>query len=144
MLYKIRCNPVHPLNCALPGPCVPVRITRGAQVSHRYTHASPRCRTSQYHRIFIPFSVSLENDLANPVLDGVGLAGFFIGLSCSFTTIVFYYFSLSLLSVHRLVLRGSVLRTDKVYCISLSHSFALPTFFNNNNNNNNEKALVKI
>ena len=45
MLYKIRCNPVHPLNGALPGPCVPVRVTRGALVSHRFTYALPRCRT---------------------------------------------------------------------------------------------------
>ena len=35
-----------------------------------------RCRTLQYSRTFIPFSVSLWNDLANPVFDGVGLAGF--------------------------------------------------------------------
>ena len=27
MLYKIRCNPVHPLNGALPGPYVPARVT---------------------------------------------------------------------------------------------------------------------
>ena len=46
MLYKIRCNPVHPLNGALPGPYVPVRVTRGALVAHRYTYAPPRCRTS--------------------------------------------------------------------------------------------------
>ena len=76
MLYKIRCNPVHPLNGALPGPYVPVRVTRGALVAHRYTYAPPRCRTLQYSRTFIPFSVSLWNDLANPVFDGVGLAGF--------------------------------------------------------------------
>ena len=31
MLYKIRCNPVHPLNGALPGQYVPVRVTRGAR-----------------------------------------------------------------------------------------------------------------
>ena len=76
MLYKIRCNPVHPLNGALPGPSVPVRVTRGALVAHRYTYAPHRCRTLQYSRTFIPFSVSLWNDLANPVFDGVGLAGF--------------------------------------------------------------------
>ena len=76
MLYKIRCNPVHPLNGALPGPYVPVRVTRGALVAHRYTYALPRCRTSHYSRTFIPFSVSLWNDLANPVFDGVGLVGF--------------------------------------------------------------------
>ena len=76
MLYKIRCTPMHPLNGALPGPYVPVRVTRGALVAHQYTYAPSRCGTSQYRRTFIPFSVSLWNDLANPVLDGVGLAGF--------------------------------------------------------------------
>ena len=76
MLYKIRCNPVHPLNSVLPGPYVPVLVTRGTLVAHRFTYAPPRCRTLQYSRIFIPFSVSLWNDLANPVFDGVGLAGF--------------------------------------------------------------------
>ena len=76
MLYKIRCNPVHPLNGAQPGPNVPVRVTRGALVAHRYTYAPPRCRTSQYSRTFIPLAVSLWNDLAIPVFDGVGLAGF--------------------------------------------------------------------
>ena len=76
MLYEIRCNPVHPLNGALPGPYVPVRVTRGALVAHRYTYAPPRCRTSHSSRTFIFLSVSLWNDLANPVLDGVGLAGF--------------------------------------------------------------------
>ena len=76
MLYKIGCNPVHPLNGALPGSYVPVRVTRGALVAHRYSYAPPFCRTLQYSRTFIPFSVSLWNDLANPVFDGVGLAGF--------------------------------------------------------------------
>ena len=65
MLYKIRCNPMHPLNDALPGPYVPVRVTGGALVAHRYTYAPPRCRTSQYRRTFVPLSVSLLNDLAN-------------------------------------------------------------------------------
>ena len=37
MLYKMRCNPMHPLYDALPGPCVPLRVTRGAVVAHRYT-----------------------------------------------------------------------------------------------------------
>ena len=76
MLYKIRCNSVHPLNGALHGPYVPARITRGALVVHRYTYAPPRCRTLQYSRTFIPFSVSLWNDISNPVFDGVVLAGF--------------------------------------------------------------------
>ena len=54
---------------------VPARVTRGALVAHRYTYAQPRCRTLQYRRTFIPFSVSLCNDLAGSVFDGVGLAG---------------------------------------------------------------------
>ena len=76
MLYNIRCNQVHPLNGALPGQCVPVRVTHGALVAYRYTDAVPRCRTSQCRRNFILLSVSLWNDLANPIFDGVGLAGF--------------------------------------------------------------------
>ena len=42
MLYKIRCNPMHPLNGSLPGPYVSVRVTRGALVAHRCTYAPPR------------------------------------------------------------------------------------------------------
>ena len=76
MLYKNGCYPVHPLNGALPGPYVPARVTGGALVAHRYTYAPPRCSTLQYSRTLIPFSVSLWNDLANLVFDGVGLAGF--------------------------------------------------------------------
>ena len=76
MLYKIKCNLMHPLNDAVPGPFVPLRVTRGALVAHRCTYTSPRCRTSQYHRTFVSLSVSLWNVLADPVFDGVGLAGF--------------------------------------------------------------------
>ena len=76
MLYKIRCNPKHPLSGALPVPHVPVRVTRGALIAHRYTLVPPRCRTSQYSRTFIPLSVSLWNNLVDLVFDGVGLAGF--------------------------------------------------------------------
>ena len=76
MLYKIRCRAMHPLNGALPGPYLPVRVTRGALVTHQYTYAPTRCRDSQCSKTFIPSSVSMWNDLANPVFDGVGLAGF--------------------------------------------------------------------
>ena len=48
MLYKIRYNPMNPLNGALPGLYVPVRVPRGALVAHWYTYAPPRCRTSLY------------------------------------------------------------------------------------------------
>ena len=75
MLYKIRCNPMHPLYGALV-PYVPVQVTRSAVIAYRLTYASPRCRTSQYRQTFIPLSVSLWNDLGDPVFDGVGLASF--------------------------------------------------------------------
>ena len=65
MLYKIRCNPVHPLNGALPALYVPVWVTCCALVAHRYTYVPPRCRTLQYSRTFIPLSGSRWDDLAN-------------------------------------------------------------------------------
>ena len=40
MLYKIRCNPMHPLCGALPVPYMPVRVTRGAVIAHRFTRTS--------------------------------------------------------------------------------------------------------
>ena len=76
MLFKIMSNPMHPLSGALPLPYVPARVTRGALVDHRHSFAPPRCRTSQYRRTFVLLSVSLWNDLSDPVFDGVGLAGF--------------------------------------------------------------------
>ena len=74
--YKTRCNPMHPHNGALPVPFVPVRVALRALVAHLYTYAPPHCRTSQYSRTFIPLSVCLWNDLADPVFDCEGLAGF--------------------------------------------------------------------
>ena len=76
MLFKINSNPLHPLSGVLPLPYVPARVTRGALVAHRHLFAPPRCRTSQYRRTIVPLSVSLWNDLNDPVFDGVGLAGF--------------------------------------------------------------------
>ena len=76
MLFKIKSNPMHPLSGALLLPLVPSRVTRGALVAHRHSFTPPRCRTSQCRRTFVPLSVSLWNDLGDPVFDGVGLAGF--------------------------------------------------------------------
>ena len=66
---------MHPLNDDLPGPYVPVRVTRGAMVAHRYTHVPPRCRTSQCRRTFVSLSVSLwdyliplERSLERPII----------------------------------------------------------------------------
>ena len=60
---------------ALPLPYVQARVTRGALVAHIYSFAPPRCRT-QYRRTFVSLSESLWNVLGDPVIDGVGLAGF--------------------------------------------------------------------
>ena len=76
MLFKIKSNPMHPLSGALPLSYVPARVTRGALVAHRHSFAPPHCRTSQHRRTCVPLSVSLWNDLSDPVFDGVGLAGF--------------------------------------------------------------------
>ena len=122
MLYKIGCNPMHSLCGAIPLPYVPVRVTRGAVISHWFTYAPPRCTTSQFHRTFIPLSVSLWNDLSDPVFDGVGLAGFmsrpmpFYWPSCSLTFCLLL-FSLSLLSFGGLVLWGWGHRTDRVLIV---------------------------
>ena len=76
MVFKIKSNPIHPLRGALPVPYVPSRVTRSALVAHRHSFMHPRCRTSQYRRIFLPLLVSLWNNLIDPVFDGVGLVGF--------------------------------------------------------------------
>ena len=76
MLFKIKSNPMHPLSGALPVPYVPASVTRGALVAHRHSFTPSRCRTSQYRKTFVSLSVSLWNDLSDPVFDGVGLAGF--------------------------------------------------------------------
>ena len=76
MLFKIKSNPMLRLSIALALPFVPTRVTRGALVAHRNSFALPRCRISHYLRTFVPLSVSLWNDLNDPVFDGVGLAGF--------------------------------------------------------------------
>ena len=55
--------------CAYPG------YTRCFDLTSVYLCASS-LQTSQYHRTFIPLSVSLWNDLVDPVFDDVGLAGF--------------------------------------------------------------------
>ena len=101
MLYTIRCNPVHPLNGALPGPYVPMRLHVVAQ---RYTYAPPLNRTSQYRRTFIRLSVSLWNDLADPVFDGVGLsASTARPMLFNWPKLLYSYYSLLLFSVFLLI-----------------------------------------
>ena len=110
ILYKIMYNPMHPLNDALPGPDVPVRVTRGALVAHRYTYAPPRCRASQYRRTFIPLSVSLWNDLDGPVFDDVGagpLLFYWPKLLYPYYCLLFFSLSYSCLYVGIVGLRSS-------------------------------------
>ena len=64
---------MHPLYDALPMPCVLVRVTRGALVAQPYTYAPSCCRTSQHRKTFILISVSLWNELADPVFNDVRL-----------------------------------------------------------------------
>ena len=127
MVYNIRCNPMHPLYGALPVLYVPVQVTRSVLVAHWYTYALPHCRTSQYRSAFIPLPLSVPVERSCiPSIRWCETGGFqeqgqcfFIGLSFSIPTIFFYFFSLSLLSVYRLVLWGWSLWTDRVY-ITLS------------------------
>ena len=80
---------MHPLYCALPLLRVPVLVTLGAAIAHRYICGPPRCRTSQCTRTFIPFSVSLWNDLSDPVFDGVGLVWCGTGMGLDGVGLVF-------------------------------------------------------
>ena len=88
--------------------------------------------------------MSFWDDLADPVFDGVALAGFksranafFIGLSCSISTIVFYYFSLSLLSVNWLALWGWGLST-------IIHFFETKLQYNWHNNKNADGLVNRL
>ena len=65
---------MHPLNGALRGPYVLVRVSRVA-LNALLLRGSDR-GTSQFHRTLISLSLSLWNDVANPVYVSVGLAGF--------------------------------------------------------------------
>ena len=106
---------MHPLYVAQSEPKVPVRGTGCALVAYWYTYASPRCRASQYRRTFILLSVSMWNDVAYLVFDGVGLAGFksrdnaFYSRDRADSSISFLHllFSLSLFSIYWQVLWGS-------------------------------------
>ena len=69
---------MHPLNGALPGPYVPVLVTRGALVTYRYTlmHCLAAEPFSTAGILFPSLCPCMWNDPPNPVFDGVGLAGF--------------------------------------------------------------------
>ena len=119
MLYKIRCNPMHPLYGALRVPYVPVRVTRGAG-SHigslmRLLAAEPRSIAG----LLLPCQYLCGTILVTPCsmvwcwrVSRAGPMPFYWP-SCSLTFCLLL-FSLSLLSFCGLVLWGWGLRTDRV------------------------------
>ena len=119
ILYKIRCNPAHPLNGASAG------YTRcsGCTSVHLCTASLQNLAVQQdFYSLFdVPLERSCWFRFRWCGTGGFKEQGqcFFIGLSCSIPTIVFYSLSISLLSVYRLVVWGWGLRTNRVY-ITLS------------------------
>ena len=89
-----------------------------------YTRCSGRTSVylfdSSLQNLVVLLSVSLWNDLADPVFDGVGPACFnsrandILLALAALSLFVFYYAYISLLSVYRLVLRDWGVWTDKV------------------------------
>ena len=125
---------MHPLNDALPGPYVPVLVTHGALVAHigmlmRRLPAERRSTAGLSFPYYCPSGTILLTQYSMVWDWRVSRAGqcFFIRLSCSIPTIVFYYFSLSLLSVYGLVLWALGFPTDRVY-ITLSQPCAVDLF----------------
>ena len=120
MLFKIRCNQMHPLYGGLPEPYVPVRVTHGAVISHRYTYkrlfaAEPRSTPGllfycQYHCVTILVTqYSIVFDWRVSSAGPIPLQW----PSCSLPFCLLLI-SLSLLSFYGMVLWGWGLRTDMV------------------------------
>ena len=120
MLYKIICNPMHPVYGALPVPYVPERAKRGDLVAHQYILM--RLLAEEPHSIvalLFPFSVHVVRSCC-PCIRWCGPGGLqgqcqclFIGLSCSIPVCLLLIFPF-FLSVNRLVLWGWFLWTDRV------------------------------
>ena len=122
MLYKIRCNPMHPLNlwCSSCAVCAGADYTRSCDrtsvhVPMSLLAAEPRCIAG----ILFPCQYQCATILATPcsmVRDWwVSRAGpmpfYWLSSSLTFCLLLF---SLSLFSFYGLVLRGWGLRTDRV------------------------------
>ena len=119
MLYKIRCNPMHPLCGALPVPYVPVLVTCGAVIAHRFTYAPPSREPRSITRFLFPCQCLCGTILVtrcSMVWDWrVSRAGplpfYWPSYSLTFCLLLF---SLSLLSFCGSVLWGWGLWTDRV------------------------------
>ena len=92
ILYKIRCNPMHPLNGALPGPYVPARVTRGSGRTSVYLCAASMQNLAVSHDFYFPLNVPLERSCC-PRIQCVGLAGFKSKANaCLLALFIFYYY----------------------------------------------------
>ena len=115
---------------------LPVRVTHGALVVHRYNYATPRCRTSQYHLAFILFPSCQYLFLTILVtFDGVVPPGLragkmiFYRLSCSLP-ILSPTVSLSRLSFYTVwYYMGWDLRTDRVLLVISLSQPCITNFF---------------
>ena len=139
MLYKFRCNQMHPLYGAQHVLYMQVRVARGPLVFHRYTYAPPRCRTSQYCKTFVPRSSCISAELSCFMTmylitwdRRVLRTGPMLFTKSSETVFYLLLFSI-LLSIGWFCGAGVF---GLIGCLSLSHSLEFPTSFNNNNTNN--------
>lgn len=76
MFFKIFNNVDHPVRSHCPPPCVPARFTRRTAAMHDFVLLTPRCRTVQYTRSFIPACVALWNSLAVSVFEASDVSSF--------------------------------------------------------------------
>ena len=119
ILYKIRCNPMHSLYGPLPEPYLPVRVTRGAVIAHRYTYAPPRRRTSQitgllflYQHLCRTILVTTYSMVWDWLVSRAGpMSLYWPYFSLPFCLLLYF---LSLLSFYGLVLWGWCLWTVRV------------------------------
>ena len=78
--------------------------------------AHPGFRTSQYRRTFVPLSVSLWNEVGDPVFDGVGQAGFKSRANAFCWPYLLFLSPISYFSsFHRFVVWALSLRIDRLY-----------------------------
>ena len=76
MFNKIRCNPYHTLEAALPRVSGPARMTFLAISVYSRYHGVPRCHTVQFGELFVPACVQFWNSLDEPCFVGDGVAIF--------------------------------------------------------------------
>ena len=76
MFYKIRCNPNHSLEAALPRVHVPARLTRLAVSVHSRYLDVLRCRTVQFGWSYVPACAQFWNSSDEPCFADYEVATF--------------------------------------------------------------------